>query len=275
MKMVSCHACGALFDGSSLAAGAQFACDRCSAIVVVPGAGASFRTENGASPAVREQPTPRLASASVVDPHQPYGRANDRPGAPSADWNAPRQMPSIRSIGGCIALQIITLGIYGVYWTWAMHEEHPSRSGDASGFKAILHIVFIPIGICLLGLIAVIAVGAVFAMTPSSSGPASAGLASQMLWIVMLVFYTPVVFAYIYSLVWRAKIYGRLTARVNQLTAMIEGHGFPPVSGTLIVVAQVLWFVFPPAGLICELIWWIGFQDSANRLAVAAAQPGH
>ena len=57
------------------------------------------------------------------------------PTTPSPAGVAPAAGPAgkVRSTGTCILLMIVTLGIYGLYWYFATHEEMKRHSGQGIG----------------------------------------------------------------------------------------------------------------------------------------------
>jgi|GEM_PF-1610316 len=75
--------------------------------------------------------------------HQQQPAGN--PFQPQYQWQPAQALPKERSVGTCILLYILTFGIYGLFWYYAMHKEHPSRKGvdDSPGWAVGL--MFIPI----------------------------------------------------------------------------------------------------------------------------------
>ncbi len=69
-------------------------------------------------------------------------------GYPVAPAYAPTVGPigKVRSTGTCIALTIVTLGIYSLYWYYATHDEMKKHTGDGlGGGLALVLAIFIGI----------------------------------------------------------------------------------------------------------------------------------
>ena len=69
--------------------------------------------------------------------------------APTASAQAvPRGQPGeTRSIGKCILLAIVTLGIYGIYWTYKTQDEIKRYSGNGVGgvLGLVIYLVISPV----------------------------------------------------------------------------------------------------------------------------------
>ena len=102
-------------------------------------------TENNADVTVPIQdqnwPAPPQASG-----HVPVPAPTGYPLAPA--YGAPSAVPlgKVRSTGTCIALTVVTLGIYSLYWYYATHDEMKRHTGDGlGGGLALVLAIFIGI----------------------------------------------------------------------------------------------------------------------------------
>lgn len=69
-------------------------------------------------------------------------------GAPVSPYGAftPGPVGKVRSTGTCIALTIVTFGIYSLYWYYATHDEMKRHTGDGlGGGLALVLAIFIGI----------------------------------------------------------------------------------------------------------------------------------
>lgn len=65
---------------------------------------------------------------------------------PTAYAPAAGPIGKVRSTGACIALTIVTLGIYSLYWYYATHDEMKKHTGDGlGGGLALVLAIFIGI----------------------------------------------------------------------------------------------------------------------------------
>ena len=69
----------------------------------------------------------------------PAGYGSNMPGAYS---QAPGPVGAVRSTGTCILLMIVTLGIYGLFWYFKVHDEMKRHTGSGLGGGIALLIAF-------------------------------------------------------------------------------------------------------------------------------------
>ena len=92
-------------------------------------------------------PDPNVEPSSAPPPPPAYSGV---PTTPAPAGLAPSGGPAgkVRSTGTCILLMIVTLGIYGLYWYFATHEEMKRHSGQGIG-GAIALVLAIFVGIVM------------------------------------------------------------------------------------------------------------------------------
>ena len=149
-------------------------------------------------------------------------------------WDAPLSAPQERSLGLCILLYFVTFGIYSLFWWYAIHSENASRRN----------------------------------VDPSP------GMAVGMMFVPF------------FNLYWVFHIYLSMSDRLNLIARDQLGDQTPPVSKGLalagiicIMAGYPLLFLFIgvlviPVGIVLILIWWVGVQGTANRIAQAARAQG-
>src|SRR5829696_1868423 len=57
----------------------------------------------------------------------------DLPYAAAQQWQFAGPVGKVRSTGVCMLLYIVTLGIYGLYWWYSVHDEMKRHSGQGMG----------------------------------------------------------------------------------------------------------------------------------------------
>lgn len=81
-------------------------------------------------------------------PSSSYAMMPAPTGAPVAPYGAftPGPIGKVRSTGACIALSIVTFGIYSLYWYYATHDEMKRHTDDGlGGGLALVLAIFIGI----------------------------------------------------------------------------------------------------------------------------------
>ena len=89
-------------------------------------------------------PDPNVEPSSAPPPPAYSGV----PTTPAPAGLAPAAGPAgkVRSTGTCILLMVVTLGIYGLYWYFATHDEMKRHSGQGlGGLVALLLAIFVGI----------------------------------------------------------------------------------------------------------------------------------
>jgi hypothetical protein len=136
----------------------------------------------------------------MTDPYAPVpASAQQQPAWPGVGGYGPPAVPGPRaqprSIGTCILLAIVTLGIYTYVWTWKTHEEIKQHSGIGVGGPVgfLIYFVISPVTFFLLA-------GEVRQMLARAGQP-SRVQGTTGLWILL-----PVLGA----LVWFVKVQGQL-----------------------------------------------------------------
>jgi hypothetical protein len=81
--------------------------------------------EPWAQPPSAQQPPP--------PPPAPYAAYPSAPPGAGFGYGATGQLGKVRSTGTCILLYIVTFGIYGLYWYYAVHKEMKDHSGRGLG----------------------------------------------------------------------------------------------------------------------------------------------
>ena len=138
------------------------------------------------------------APAQAVPPaNAPAPAAPDPPGSPPA---APGPAGKVRGTGACIALSIVTFGIYSIVWFYKVHSEMKKHTGAGLGG----------------GLAAVLALFVGIVMPFLTSGEVGtlyrrAGMAAPVSTTTGL-WYFPGVFILIGPLVWFVKTNGALNS---------------------------------------------------------------
>jgi hypothetical protein len=92
--------------------------------------------------------TSPIQSPSWPAPQQGHAMMPAPTGYPVATAYAPTAGPvgKVRSTGACIALTIVTFGIYSLYWYYATHDEMKKHTGDGlGGGLALVLAIFIGI----------------------------------------------------------------------------------------------------------------------------------
>ena len=60
-------------------------------------------------------------------------------------WSPAMGQPKVRNTGLCILWQILTFGIYGIFWLYYIHKEHPYRHNEDPTPGKAVGFLFIPI----------------------------------------------------------------------------------------------------------------------------------
>jgi hypothetical protein len=92
--------------------------------------------------------TSPIQSQNWPAPQQGHAMVPAPTGYPVATAYAPAAGPigKVRGTGACIALTIVTLGIYSLYWYYATHDEMKKHKGDGlGGGLALVLAIFIGI----------------------------------------------------------------------------------------------------------------------------------
>jgi hypothetical protein len=88
------------------------------------------------NPPVNDPTTPPPPMGQMPPPPPPPPPAPYQsypPTAPGAGYGATGQVGKVRSTGICILLYIVTLGIYGWFWYYSVHDEMKRHSGRGLG----------------------------------------------------------------------------------------------------------------------------------------------
>jgi hypothetical protein len=88
-------------------------------------------TENNDVRADQTQPMNWPAPAAHTAAVPAYAGA--QPPMPYGGYVAQEQLGKVRSTGACIALMIVTLGIYSLYWFYKTHEEMKRHTNTGLG----------------------------------------------------------------------------------------------------------------------------------------------
>jgi hypothetical protein len=188
-------------------------------------------------------------------------------------WKPARIQPIERPIGLSILLFVLTCGVYGFYWTYRIHDEHPRRPGDPSGVQALLHML-LP---CCVG------VPLLVVCKPRPADAKVIGLLPLWWLAMLLITYANLSYAYIG---WR------LTGRYYDMGLYRYGQNAPRMKeGTLsLVIAISIWVLrnllegLHVSGVpVPEMLlhshtqallrglsigfafkWWLGIQKEAN-----------
>ena len=82
-------------------------------------------------------PPPPPTAADVPPPPPAYGVPAAPPppayGLPAQYGGDPSHVGTVRSTGTCILLYIVTLGFYGLYWWYRVHEDMKRHTGRGLG----------------------------------------------------------------------------------------------------------------------------------------------
>jgi hypothetical protein len=92
--------------------------------------------------------TSPIQSQNWPAPQQGHAMMPAPTGYPVATAYAPTAGPAgkVRGTGACIALTIVTFGIYSLYWYYATHDEMKKHTGDGlGGGLALVLAIFIGI----------------------------------------------------------------------------------------------------------------------------------
>ncbi len=88
----------------------------------------------------------RSASSQELPSSPPPPAAAPPSGAMLPTATATGEIGKVRSTGTCFLLMIVTLGIYGIYWYFATHEEMKRHTGQGiGGLLAALLAIFVGI----------------------------------------------------------------------------------------------------------------------------------
>ncbi len=94
----------------------------------------------------QQQPGYGVAPQAYGQAPQPYGMAPQGYGQPPAGY-APQgggPIGQVRSTGLAVLLFFVTLGIYGIYWYYKVHQEMKDHTGTGlgGGIALLIYIVF-------------------------------------------------------------------------------------------------------------------------------------
>lgn len=157
----------------------------------------------GTAPQQYAAPAPYgQAPAPYAQPHAAVAYAQHVP----AGYGAPLgPVGKIRSTWAVIGLSIITLGIYGLFYYYATHEEMKRHSGE--GLGGALGLI---LGIVTLGLVTLFALPNEVGHLYARQGRPRPVTATTGLWVL---------FPFIGSLIWLIKTNGALNAYWRSLGA--------------------------------------------------------
>lgn len=88
-------------------------------------------------PTPAQDPYAQAGAYGQPAPVSPYAGA-----APSPYGYGTGQLGKVRPTGVCILLSIVTLGVYGLYWYFSVHEEMKKHSGTGLGGGVALLLAF-------------------------------------------------------------------------------------------------------------------------------------
>jgi hypothetical protein len=98
-------------------------------------------TEHASQPSTATMPTPAPATAPTTG-LSPHAMALHRPAAPAPGVGL-GPVGTVRSTGTCIALTVVTLGFYSLYWYYSVHEELKRHTGRGLGGGVALLLAFL------------------------------------------------------------------------------------------------------------------------------------
>src|SRR3954453_293589 len=93
-------------------------------------------------PGGSDVPPPAPATAEVPPPAPPPAPPAPAYGVPAAYGGDPGHVGTVRSTGTCVLLFVVTLGIYGLYWDYQVHEDMKRHSGRGIGGIVALLLAF-------------------------------------------------------------------------------------------------------------------------------------